>query len=251
MPSGKFVAGLVLIALAVVLIGLPFTGFISSRSETTTIRAGNVDNDRGYELNIGRGASPLIKVDAAMTQISSGVSRVHLVAYSSYESNAEEVLVGEADVTNGEASLSFTELGPSATPLGLKNPIYYIKDANSASQVTLDGTRIQFAVTPLITTVLIGPIMAIIGIILLFLGRESGYSRRAPRRVSFGDSAPEPVLSSTRPGKGPKKKKKRKRGERPRAKPVGGPKARTTRCSHCGANVPAGQMYCPSCYARV
>ena len=59
MPSGKFVAGLVLIALAVVLIGLPFTGVISSRSDVTTIRAGNVDSDRGYELNIGRGASPL------------------------------------------------------------------------------------------------------------------------------------------------------------------------------------------------
>jgi hypothetical protein len=250
MPSGKFVAGLVLIALAVVLIGLPFTGIISSRSDTTDITSSNVNSDRGYELNIGRGPSPLIKVDAAMTQIPGSVSRVQLVAYSSYESTADEILVGESDVTDGEASLSFTELGPSATPLGLKSPIYYVKNADG-SQTNLDGTRIQFAVTPLITTILIGPIMVIIGIILLFLGREAGYSRKAPRRVSFGESAPEPVLSSTRPGRGAKKKRKKKRGERPRAKPVGGPKKRTTRCPQCGANVPAGQMYCPSCYARV
>ncbi|MFX0117698.1 MAG: hypothetical protein ACFFB3_24345, partial [Candidatus Hodarchaeota archaeon] len=185
MPSGKFTAGLILIGLSVVLIGLPFTGIISSTSGATSITSGSMNQDRGYELNIARGISPLIKVDAAMTQIPSGVSTVQLVAYSSDEANAEEVIVGESTVTNGEASLSFMELGPAATPLGLKSPIYYVKDANAGSnQVTLVGTRIDFAVTPLITTVLIGPIAAIIGIVLLFLGRGGGYarSRRDPGR---------------------------------------------------------------------
>ncbi len=259
MPSGKFIAGLVLIGLAVPFIGIPyFAGvpILTSESGSTnySTSSGNFDNERGYELSIGRGfSSLLIKLEVVMWDIPGNVDMVSLVAYDSEDSGATEYLLGEASVDGDEVRFTFRELGFAATPLGLSQPIYYIQEADG-NHDDLNGARFKFAVTSLLP-VLIGPIMAIAGLVLLFLGRGGGYSRirRDPGRVAFGDAVAEPVMGSSRPTRAPKKKKKKKRrkGERPAARPVGGPKAKATKCPSCGANVPAGQMYCPSCYARI
>lgn len=259
MPSGKFIAGLVLIGLAVPFIGIPyFAGvpILTSESGSTDYNtsSGNFDNDRGYELSIGRGfSSLLIKLEVVVWDIPGNVDLVSLVAYDSEDSEATEYLLGDVSVEGGEARFVFRELGTAATPLGLRSPIYYLQEAYG-NHDDLDGARFKFAVTSLLP-VLIGPIMAIIGLVLLVLGRGGGYSRvrRDPGRVAFGDAVAEPVMGSSGAGKAPKrrKKKKRKKGERPRARPAGAPSAKATKCPSCGANVPAGQMYCPSCYARV
>ncbi|MHA2499449.1 MAG: hypothetical protein ACXAEL_07785 [Candidatus Hodarchaeales archaeon] len=259
MPSGKFIAGLVLIGLAVPFIGIPiFTTppLLTRESDSIEYRteSSNFNEERGYELSVGRGfTSLLIKLDIVMWNIPDNVDLVSLVAYDSEDSGATEYLLGEASPEDDEVSFTFRELGLAATSLGLSNPIYYLQAADG-NHDDLDTANFKFAVTTLLP-VLIGPIMAIVGLVLLFLGRGGGYSRirRDPGRVAFGDAVAEPVMGSSRPTRSPKKRKKKKRrkGERPAARPVGGPKAKASKCPSCGANVPAGQMYCPSCYARV
>lgn len=259
MPSGKFIAGIVLIGLVVPFIGIPyFAGLPILTNESTPIECSTTnddifDNERGYNVPVNRRfSSLLIKLEVEVREIPGNI-RVSLVAYDSEDSEATVYTLGDALPDGGEVSFTFRELGPTATPLGLKDPIYYIQ-AVEANDVDLEGAEFTFTVTSLVP-VLIAPIIAIFGLVLLFLGREGGYSRisRDPGRVAFGDAVAEPVMGSSKPTRAPKKRKKKKRrkGERPTARPVGGPKPKATRCPSCGANVPAGQMYCPSCYARV
>jgi len=250
MPSGRFITGIILIVLSIALIGLPFIGAFSFDSQPTTINYGAIDSDMGYRLLINR-PGPIIKVDVAMTNLDNDVS-VRLVAYESEESDG--VAVGnEATSTGNQVDLSWMELGFEATPLGLKGVNYYVQVVGGGTNMDLSGVRITYKVTPLIT-VLIGPIILIIGILLLFLGRggASPQKGRGRARVSYGydDEAPEPVLGA-RVKKAGKKKKKKKKMARPRAEAVGKPPTKPRRCPQCGANVPAGQMYCPSCYSKV
>jgi hypothetical protein len=258
MPSGKLIAGLVLIGLVVPFIGIPYFAklpALTQESVNYNCRTGDdlFDNERGYELLIDRTFFYLlIKLEVEMWDIPSSVTNdIWLVAYDSEDSQG--MRTGAASPDDGKVSFIFRELGEDATPLGLSNPIYYLTEAEG-NHADLEGAQFKIYMTSLLP-VLIAPIMAIVGLVLLFLGREGGYSRirRDPGRVAFGDAVAEPVMGASKPTRAPKmrKKKKRRKGERPAARPVGGPKPKATRCPSCGANVPAGQMYCPSCYARV
>ncbi|MHA2369278.1 MAG: hypothetical protein ACXADX_10700 [Candidatus Hodarchaeales archaeon] len=192
MPSGKFIAGLVLIGLAVPFIGIPiFTTppLLTRESDSIEYRteSSNFNEERGYELSVGRGfTSLLIKLDIVMWNIPDNVDLVSLVAYDSEDSGATEYLLGEASPEDDEVSFTFRELGLAATSLGLSNPIYYLQAADG-NHDDLDTANFKFAVTTLLP-VLIGPIMAIVGLVLLFLGRGGGYSRirRDPGRDLAG-----------------------------------------------------------------
>lgn len=251
MPSGKFITGILLIVFAIPMIALPWLPVGAGTSDWQPISQSSRywDSNMGYELAYSN-PSPLIRmrVDIAGGGLQPGTV-VRLMLY-----DANDALYGiakEATVNNNkQAYIDFWELlSPS---VGIKNPRYFI-DLDASTNSELLGAQINFTHNAAIT-VFIAPIFVLIGIVLLFMGRGGGdYSRgrRDPGRISFGDSAPEPVLASRRPSGGKKKKKKKGKSDRPKARPVGSPKTKATKCSQCGANVPAGQMYCPSCYARV
>ncbi|MFQ5980807.1 MAG: zinc ribbon domain-containing protein [Candidatus Heimdallarchaeota archaeon] len=250
MPSGKLISGILLIAFAIPMIALPWTSVLAGDSGWQTISQGSQwwDSQRGYELAYSN-PSPLIRMKVDLD--GSGLSNTWVVRLMLYDdAGALYGIAKEAQVSNNHAYIDFWEL--TSPSVGINNPRYFI-DIKDRDNSGLAGIEIRFSHHPLIT-VIIAPILALAGIVLLFLGRGGGgYSRgrRDPGRVAFGDSAPEPVLGASRPGRGKMKKRKRRKGDRPKARPVGGPKTKATKCSQCGANVPAGQMYCPSCYARV
>ncbi len=250
MASRKMMIGLVLTILAVIFIGIPFTTMLSGVSSTEDMGGSNYEPAIGYRINFQRGFSPLIKLDVSVMNLQNGLV-IQLAVYDS-EGNNERV-GGSATVSGGKATLSFIELGGQATPIGLAKPDYYITVTGGGVTSNLTTGDVEYTVTPIITW-LLAPLFLIIGLTLLFMGRGEGEPRarrsRGRAQVTFGEDAPEPVLGAGRkPAK--RKKKKKKKGTRPKAKAVGVPQVKASRCPSCGAVVPAGQMYCPSCYAKV
>ena len=250
MPSGKALVGIILIVFSAALVCLPFTDAMSAKTLTGgRLDESNINPLLGYQLypefNFPK------KIEVSLSNLTDGV-KVRLVAYTK---SAVEISPGdgyalgkEATERNGKATLSFTELGFEATRLGFEATGYYV-EAVSGNQEDLMGAEIDVVTTPLIT-VLIGPILALVGIVLLLWDRAGAGVRRR-RRVPYNEEAPEPTFQARSVKRAAKKKRKKTKVPRPKAAEVSEPKMKTLKCPQCGANVPVGQMYCPSCYAKV